>query len=487
MIKSVGIDLAGNGEHKVRCLDGKAEVCDSFSFETTPMGLEKLEERIFRDGSNPVVVFEPTGLAWVAVAVYLRARHPGCRLVRTQSRNVAALRRYLRHSSKSDKIDAITLAKMPFVDAERLNEVYLPPAKLYAIQRLARQRKRLENDMASRKKRIISIMDGYLPGVHAAFSSRWSLQAKAFLSGQLNPLAVVHDGEKALDRFLISARYRHQKDANESHKVYVACEAAAIIYERSRAAGMIDDDFFSALQEEIGHELRLMETEEAESESITERITELYRELHPSDNLSTIPGVGPHTAPIFLAVVGDPSRFPSQGAFANFNGVVPNSKQSSDTEAKGLRMTKAGPSVMKWALYQSGQIGRRYDPQLACLYYREIVHNGKNHKQAMGAVMSHIGARILAVLRDDKPYELRDTEGNLITWRNARSLILSKYQVPEEIKRDRRRRGTLKTSRQKPPRKRREMVARRVYEAAEAPQSVVATASPANSLIERCP
>jgi len=172
MIKSIGIDLAGNGEHKVRCLDEKAEVCDSFGFETTPVGLEKLEERIFQDGSNPVVVFEPTGLAWVAVAVYLRARHPGCRLVRTQSRNVAALRKYLWHSSKSDKIDAITLAKMPFVDAERLNELYLPPAKLYAIQRLARQRKRLENDIASRKKRIISIMDGYLPGVHAAFSSR---------------------------------------------------------------------------------------------------------------------------------------------------------------------------------------------------------------------------------------------------------------------------------------------------------------------------
>jgi len=480
MIKSVGVDLAGNGEHKVRCLDEKAEVCDSFSFETTPVGLEKLEERIFRDGPNPIVVFEPTGLAWVAMAVYLRARHPGCRLVRTQSRNVAALRRYLRHSSKSDKIDAITLAKMPFVDAERLNEVYLPPAKLYAIQRLARQRKRLENDMASRKKRIISIIDGYLPCVHAAFSSRWSLQAKAFLSCRLNPLAVVRDGEKALDRFLTGARYRHQKDANESHMVYLACQAAAMIYERSREAGMIDDEFFAALQDEIGRELRLMEAEEVESQSITQRLTELYQELHPSDNLSTIPGVGPHTAPIFLAVVGDPSRFPSQSAFANYNGVVPNSKQSSDTETKGLNMTKAGPSVMKWALYQSGQIARRYDPQLAHLYYREIVHGGKNHKQAMGAVMSHLGARILAVLRDDKPYELQDIEGNPITWRDARGLVLSKYQVPEEIKQDRRRRGTLKNSGRKQSRRRREMVTHKAYEAAKAPQPVAAIASPGN-------
>jgi transposase len=405
-------------------MDEGAQLCDGFGFETTPEGLAKLEERIFRDGSNPTVVFEPTGLAWVAVAVYLRARHPDCPLVRTQSRNVAALRKYLRHSSKSDKIDAITLAKMPFVDAERLNEVFLPPAKIYAIQRLARQRRRLESDMTARKTRIISILDGYLPGVRLAFSNLWSLQAKAFLSSQLNPLAVVRDGEKALHRFLTLARSPRKGDSMESHMVYLACKGVATIYDLSHSAGTINDDFFTALQEEIGRELRLMEAEEAESESITQRVKDLYLELHPSDNLSTIPGVGEQTAPVFLAVVGDPARFRSQSAFANFNGVVPDSRQSSQMEAKGLRMTKAGPAIMKWALFQSGQIGRRYDPQLAWLYYREMVHNGKNHKQAMGAVMSHIGARILAVLREDKPYELRDVQGKPITWEDARKLIL---------------------------------------------------------------
>jgi len=477
MIRSVGIDLAGNGEHKVRCLDEKAELCDGFGFETTPEGLEKLEERIFRDGANPVVVFEPTGLAWVAVAVYLRARHPDCRLVRTQSRNVAALRRYLRRSSKSDKIDAITLAKMPFIDAERLNEVYLPPAKIYAIQRLARQRRRLESDMAARKTRIISIVDGYLPGVRQVFSNLWSLQAKAFLNSRLNPLAVVRDGEKALHLFLARTKPRCKEDGADSHMVYLACKGVATIYEQPRSAGTMNDDFFAALQEEISRELRLMDAEEAESQSITKRLKELYQELHPSDNLCTIPGVGEQTAPVFLAVVGDPARFHSQSAFANFNGVVPNSKQSADMETKGLRMTKAGPAIMKWALYQSGQIGRRYDPQLAWLYYREMVHNGKNHKQAMGAVMSHIGARILAVLRENKPYELRDVEGKPISWEDAKRLILLNYQVPEEIKRDRRRRKTLGDSANRLPRKRREMVTSRVHEAAGAPQPAVANIS----------
>ena len=146
---------------------------------------------------------------------------------------------------------------------------------------------------------------------------------------------------------------------------------------------------------------------------------------------------------------------------------MPGARQSSNTEAKGLRMTKAGPSIMRMGLYQAGDIGRRWDPQLAAVYYREMFHHGKNHKQAMGAVMSHLGARILAVLKEDRPYELRDLEGKPISKDEARKLILSKYQVPEEIRRERRRRKSVKVRR-----KEREMATYRINEAAKAPQSV---------------
>jgi len=286
--------------------------------------------------------------------------------------------------------------------------------------------------------------------------------------------------KKALHAFLTKARQHGKADAVESHLVYLACQDAATLYKLSSSVETIDEDFFAALQDEISRELRLMEMEEAESEAIAKRLEQLYHELHPSDNLRTIPGVGEHTAPIFLATVGDPARFRSQSAFANYSGVVPAAKQSAEAEAKELRMTKAGPAIMKWALYQSGQIGRRCDPQLALVYYREMVHYGKNHKQAMGAVMSHIGARVLAVLREDRPYELRDIDGRPITREEARRLILLDYQVPEEIKRERRRRKQVAGKAVKSDRRKREMAAHRANEAAIAPQPVVATATSQN-------
>ncbi len=155
----------------------------------------------------------------------------------------------------------------------------------------------------------------------------------------------------------------------------------------------------------------------------------------------------------------------------------PMAKQSADAEAKGLRMTKAGPALMKWALYQSIQIGRRCDPQLAWIYYWEMVHYGKNHKQAMGAVISHMGAKVLAVLREDRPYELRDIDARPLTHEEARRLILLNYQVPEEIKRERRRRKQVTGKAVKSGRRKREMPAHRTNQAAKAPQPVVATAT----------
>ncbi len=350
--------------------------------------------------------------------------------------------------------------------------VYLPPAKIYAMQRLARQRKRLESTFKAQKTRIGSIIDGFLPGLRRTFSDPWSAHARAFLCSRLNPMAIVRASERALHIFLSKERRHGKADTSESRGVYLACQDAATVYDLAWSAGTVDDNFFAALQDEISREFRMLAMLEAESDAIAERLEQLYLELHPSDNLRSIPGVGEHTAPIFLATVGDPARFRSQAAFANYTGVVPAAKQSSESEAKGLRMTKAGPATLKWALFQSSQIGRRCDPQLANVYYLEMVLHGKNHRQAMGAVMSHMGARVLSVLRENRPYKLRDVEGNPISREDANKLILSAYQVPEAIKRNRRRRKASTAKATRHQRINGGTASKSTNEAAYAPQTV---------------
>jgi len=86
----------------------------------------------------------------------------------------------------------------------------------------------------------------------------------------------------------------------------------------------------------------------------------------------------------------------------------------------------------------------------------------------MGAVMSHMGARILTVLREDRPYEIRDIDGKPISREEAWKFILWNYKVPKEIKRERRRKTT--NALLKRQAENRKMTSHRTNEAAATPQ-----------------
>jgi len=124
-----------------------------------------------------------------------------------------------------------------------------------------------------------------------------------------------------------------------------------------------------------------------------------------------------------LAAVGDASRFRNAKAFCQWTGVLPRSHQSSWTQRSGMRMGKAGPARVKRALYQAAEYARRWEPQLAALYFRQMVEYGKSHKQAMEAVMSHLAARVYAMLKEQRAYQVRDHDGQPMSRIEAGHLI----------------------------------------------------------------
>ncbi len=75
-IRCVGIDLGLRGNHKAVAIDEGGRSCGSLSFITSPDGLRRLAEFCTGDGSNPIVVMEPTGLAWFPLATFLKSKYP---------------------------------------------------------------------------------------------------------------------------------------------------------------------------------------------------------------------------------------------------------------------------------------------------------------------------------------------------------------------------------------------------------------------------
>ena len=64
-----------------------------------------------------------------------------------------------------------------------------------------------------------------------------------------------------------------------------------------------------------------------------------------------------------------------------------------------------------------------------------MVLRGKHHLQVTCACATHLLDRIYAVLRDDRPYELRDVDGTPVDKHEARRICQEQYHVPDEVRR----------------------------------------------------
>jgi len=310
------------------------------------------------------------------------------------------------------------------------------------LDRLARRRDRLAKDVGNRKTRIAAYLMGLFPGLWDCFEDPWNPRARWIYRHLLNPfkLSRLYPSQLARRFWRVTPGSTALVIQRESKAVIDVARRLAALYGPALEMGLVSTELFHTWQEEISMELELMEAAEAQIVNLEEEIGTLYRLLHPDDHLRTIPGIGPKIAPLLLAAIGDPDRFHSTKAFCQWTGVLPRSHQSSSTNLLGLGMSKAGPARVKRALYQAAEYARRWDPQLAALYFRQMVDYGKTHKQAMGAVMSHLAARVYAVLKQGRPYQVLDFNAQPLTRIQAGDLIRQRLRVPEHVRQLRRHR-----------------------------------------------
>lgn len=429
-----GVDLGVISKHKATVLDelGK-KITTLVSFGASRQEFDTfLNKCLSKQPQGTVIkaIFEPTNMAWFPFAQYLLSRQH--QVFRVKSEKVSDLRKYYKKHTKTDAVDSETLAKMPFVDEDSLYELYLPDAKTHALDRKCKQRERLTVSIAARKTRIRSIFTSFAcPQLIACFDEPYGERARAFFSKYTNPFRVKKLGLERLRNFLLKASSGKMNNFL-AENIFAACLDAVEIYE---TGNYLD---FDELQEEVNIELRILAAEEAEVSLLDKQIDKLYHELHPSENLQTIPGIGPVLAPVFLSSIGDPCRFNNHRQFKCFTGLIPGKNESGSSEVKGIKLTKAGRRSLKRALYLAADKARQYDPELAKCYYDQMVHKGNCHIKAVCAVATKLAPRILMVLRDNRPYAVRDLQGNSITMTQGKAIIQASLKVPEEVRKRKR-------------------------------------------------
>ncbi len=112
--------------------------------------------------------------------------------------------------------------------------------------------------------------------------------------------------------------------------------------------------------------------------------------------LTQLPGVGPFTALVILAEVGDVSRFGSARKLASWAGLTP-TVRGSDRVAHYGHISKQGSVWLRWALCEAAQTAKR-SPQFAAGYQAIATRRGK--KIATTAVARKLLTRAWHLLTD---------------------------------------------------------------------------------------
>ena len=161
----------------------------------------------------------------------------------------------------------------------------------------------------------------------------------------------------------------------------------------------------------------------------------------------TLPGIGEVGGPRWSPRMGRAARFPSGAAFKSYTGLAPRASETGNTDRKGQPMSKAGSALLRTTLIRAADTARKQDPQLAKIYYTQMVERGAEHLKAVCVVAGALAERAWAVMNRQMPYVICDIDGEPVTPDQAKRIIAEHFTVPDEV---RRRRRSTKSARRAP-------------------------------------
>lgn len=403
-MRTIGIDLGVTSASRVAVAEG-ASIIKNTRVRSTPQELMKA----IRNAANgePVnVVIESTAMAWLVAAVAAKRAGVPHTLYRVAGTKAAALRSFYRLHTKTDRIDAPVLARMPLVD-DGLHSFELPTGSQLGLKRLVTFRQKLVQEMTRVKGRLCSALHWAAPGL---------VSGRSLSDGSIR----------------ILRRWPNLQKLAAAHVTTIAREGG-ITRQQAEEVRLRAREATQFYGEHVDYSLLALEFEVATAHlaslhrqlvRLDERIQREYQQAYPNDVIRTIPGVGPVVASVVRAIVADASAFKNAAAFRAYTGLVPRESSSGESEIRGS-ISKAGPDLLRWALYLAADVARKHDPQLADLYRRLMVERGRHHNQALCAVATHLTNRIYALLRENRPYEPRDLNGNTIKPTKAKQIAAS--------------------------------------------------------------
>lgn len=394
---NVGIDPAQK-QCVARAVDQSGQVRGRpIWFAPDRPGVSKLEEdvRCILPGAEVHYFIEASGYLWYPVAVGLERLGQTVSLVNPT--RVAAQRKVSSPKVKGDVADAEAAARVAFSIGDKARHpADIPDGVRLTLQRLCRYRHRLQQDATAIKLRLLAWLSLTSPGLSTIIGSDLSDADRELIKRFPVIADVVDTDPEAVQAVLQSKTGEPLDDA-----------AVDRIYELARAAVCPQGLDRRLMKMQFSMELERLAGIEKAIAKLDKEIRKLLPELDTDGLAKTIPGFGDVVAPIMVAEAGiDVSRFADASKFAGWTGVVGKASGSAGKQTEGLPITKAGRSIVKWALHMAARSAINHDPECR-EFYERLRAKGKHHNKALTAVAHKIARIYYAVMFEHRPFQTR--------------------------------------------------------------------------------
>ncbi|MFQ5400692.1 MAG: IS110 family transposase [Anaerolineae bacterium] len=315
----------------------------------------------------------------------------GYNLVVLNALQIHAYRKSGIRKRKNDRYDAYWIAD--YIRISQQPPASQPQPELLQLRELTRFRTSLTHQIGDCKRKVISILDRVFPEYETLFSNVFIRTSRRLLAEALTPDEFADFDLTELTQLLTQAsRGRHGQ---------TKAEEIQALARRSVGIGFLGD----VLRVQMSCLLQQLALLDAQRQQLEAEITALMAQL--PQYITSIPGIGLVTGAIILAEIGDVRRFAAPEKLVAFAGIDPTVYQSGQFTASQTRMSKRGSPYLRHALWQAAFMATQHDPQLRDFYQRKRAE-GKAHGTAVGAVCRKLLHRIYVVLKEERPYVIRD-------------------------------------------------------------------------------
>ncbi|UNK17023.1 IS110 family transposase [Paenibacillus sp. N3/727] len=395
----LSIDIAKGKSVAAAFTSYGVQVKKPFSFSHSPDHVSSLLSVLVQLEESttlrPTVVMEATGNYSKPIASFFFSH--GYPVFLLNPLTTHELKKRSTRKVKTDPIDAIRIANAFYLGE---GTPLMPmDEKVTELRFLCRQHAQWKALLGEVQLQFRSILDLAFPGYDKAFQNIFNPSSIQLLTKFPSPSALLTaDKEDVLTILMLNRRGRTWNEEKYAQLLEIArsslpdpCGSLAHIFAMQNFIGL-----FKAYQGGITALEKQMES-----------LAQAFSAYHL---LRSIPGVGPITAAMIHAEIGDIKRFPSVKQLTAFAGLDSSVYESGTFKANQNRISKRGSAYLRTALYQAtvGGISKQiHGPRNPILwqYYQQKRLEGKPSKVAIVATSNKLLRMIYGILSNDAPFQ----------------------------------------------------------------------------------